>query len=76
MTNHIWHAFYFEGFASSGPPVRTELIEAESEDEAAKVAKGHLGPCKRVDLEPPRWEAPHTRVILAEECGPEKPWMH
>lgn len=67
MTNHIWHAFYFEGFASAGPPVRTELIEAESEDEAAKVAKGRLGACKRVDLASPRWEQAHTRVILAEE---------
>jgi hypothetical protein len=76
MTHHIWHAFYFEGFASSGPPVRTELIEADSEDEAAEVAKGHLGPCKRVDLSPPRWEQARTRVILADEPGWRKGWMH
>jgi hypothetical protein len=76
MTNHIWHAFYFEGSASSGPPVRTELIEAESEDEAAEVAKGHLGHCKRVDLAPPRWEGPTLRVILAEEGGSDKPSVH
>jgi hypothetical protein len=76
MTNHIWHAFYFEGFGTSGPPVRTELIEADSEEEAAKVAKDHLGNCKRVDLAAPRWEQPHTRVILAEEGGSEKVWLH
>jgi hypothetical protein len=76
MTHHIWHAFFFEGFACSGPPVRTELIEADSEDEAAKVAKEHLGNCKRVDLAAPRWEHPHTRVILAEEGGSEKVWLH
>jgi hypothetical protein len=76
MTHHIWHAFFFEGFANSGPPVRTELIEADSEDEAAKVARDHLGNCKRVDLAAPRWEQPHTRVILAEEGGSEKAWVH
>jgi hypothetical protein len=76
MTNHIWHAFYFEGFAISGPPVRTELIEAGSEDEAAEVAKGHLGLCKRVDLTPPRWEASKLRVILAEEGRSDKPSVH
>jgi hypothetical protein len=76
MTNHIWHAFYFEGSASTGPPVRTELIEAESEEEAAEVAKSHLGDCKRVDLAPPRWEAPTLRVILAENGESEKPSVH
>jgi len=67
MTNHIWHAFYFEGFGTAGPPSRTELIEADSEDQAAQVAKAHLGRCKRVDLSPPRWEQATLRVILAEE---------
>ncbi len=67
MSNHFWHAFYFEGFASSGPPVRTELIEADTEDEAAEVAKHHLGRCKRVDLSAPRWERSSLRIILAEE---------
>ena len=76
MTHHIWHAFYFQGFGTSGPPVRTELIEADSEEEAAKVAKDHLGNCKRVDLAAPRWEHPHTRVILAEEGGSAKVWVH
>ena len=38
MTHHIWHAFYFEGFGTSGPPVRTELIEADSEEEAVEIA--------------------------------------
>jgi hypothetical protein len=76
MSNHIWHAFYFEGFASSGPPVRTELIEANTEDEAAEVAKHHLGPCKRVELSAPRWEHTPNRVILAEEIGSAKASMH
>jgi hypothetical protein len=76
MTSHIWHAFYFEGSESSGPPVRTELIEAESEEEAAEVAKGHLGHCKRVDLTPPRWEASKLRVIFAEEGGSDEPSVH
>jgi hypothetical protein len=67
MSNHIWHAFYFDGLANSAPPVRTELIEAETEDAAAEVARDHLGRCKRVELAPPRWEPPSVRVILADE---------
>jgi hypothetical protein len=76
LTNHIWHAFYFEGFANVGPPARTELIEAESEDAAAQVAKAHLGRCKRVDLTPPRWETPKLRVILAEEGEAPRVSLH
>ena len=67
MTNHIWHAFYFDGLGGSMPPVRTELIEADSEDDAAKVAKDHLGGCKRVDLSPPRWEEAKIIVIVADD---------
>ena len=36
MSNTAWQAFYYHGFDNSHPPARTELIEAPSEDEAAK----------------------------------------
>jgi hypothetical protein len=76
MSNHIWHAFYFEGPANLAPPVRTELIEAETEDAAAEVAKDHLGRCKRVELAPPRWEPSSVRVILADEEAAARGSMH
>ena len=76
MSNHIWHAFYFDAFANAGPPARIELIEAENEDEAAEVAKAHLGQCKRVDLSPPRWEMAKVRVIFADERTPPSVSLH
>ena len=55
MTNHIWHAGFISKVSpKAGPPVRTELIEAESEDEAAEVAKGHLGQCVSASI----WRRP------------------
>ncbi len=71
-----WQAYYFNSFANSLPPVRTELIEAENVDDAAKVATSHMGRCKRVDIASPRWEAPQSRVILAREGLPERPALH
>ena len=49
MSNTAWQAFYYHGFDNSHPPARTELIEAPSEDEAAKIAESHMGRCKRVE---------------------------
>jgi hypothetical protein len=70
MASTAFHAYYFTAEEASLPPVRTELIEATSEDEAASVARSHLGTCKRVDIEHPRWEPQHTLVILAREPPP------
>ena len=39
MSNTAWQAFYYHGCDNSHPPARTELIEAASEDEAAKIAR-------------------------------------
>jgi hypothetical protein len=66
MTSTAWQAFYFHGLDNAHPPARTELIEAATEDDAAKVAISHMGDCKRVDLSAPRWEPQQDRVILAE----------
>ncbi len=75
MTNTTWQAFYFEGFDNAHPPSRTEMIEAESEDAAAKIARSHMGRCKRVDIEAPRWEPAQTRVILApDDPGGGEAW--
>ena len=69
MPGTPFHAYYFDAEEKSRPPVRTELIEANSEAEAARVARGHMGQCKRVDIEHPRWEPQHTVTILASEVG-------
>ena len=58
MDQHIWHAFYFD---TAGAPCRSEVIEAANEEAAAKVAQEHLGDCKHVKLEPPRWQEPKSR---------------
>ena len=64
MSNTMWLAFYFRGLDDAHPPARTELIEAPNEEEAAKVARSHMGNCKRVDIASPRWESQHDLVIL------------
>jgi hypothetical protein len=60
-----WHAYYYDAVENSGPPTRTEMIEAESESDAARVAKSHMGRCKRVEIAGPRWANAQTLVILA-----------
>ena len=67
MSSNIWQAFYFHGRDNAHPPARTELIEAATEDDAAKVATSHMGHCQRVDIAAPRWEAQQDRVILAQD---------
>jgi hypothetical protein len=71
MTSTAFQAYYFAAEETSLPPVRTELIVANSEDEAVIVARSHMGSCKRVDVAHPRWEPQHTLTILASEpAGP------
>ena len=67
MSSTAFQAYYFAAEETSLAPVRTELIVADSEDEAAVVARSHMGKCKRVDLAHPRWEPEHTVTILASE---------
>ena len=71
MSNTAWQAFYYHGVDNSHPPARTELIEAPSEDEAAKVAESHMGRCKRVDIVAPIWERQQDMVILAPDVRRE-----
>jgi hypothetical protein len=76
MTTIAWHAYYFDSFKNSLPPVLTELIEAESMDDAAKIAKSHMGRCTRVDITSPVWERPQRCVLLASDGLPERPALH
>jgi hypothetical protein len=70
MTNIPWHAYFYAGTESSRPPSRTEVIEAECENDAAKVAKSHMGNCKRVEIVGPRWANAQSRVIISDDVGP------
>jgi hypothetical protein len=73
MANIVWHAYYFDSLENSSPPVRTEIIESESEDDAAKIAAGHMGRCKRADIARPAWQPQQRRIILAHEGLTESP---
>ncbi len=67
MRQQIWHAFYFQAFNPSLPPTRSEVIEADTEDAAAEVARARLGDSKRVNLESPGWTTRKSRIILADD---------
>jgi stage III sporulation protein SpoIIIAA len=62
MTKIAWHAYYFTSFDRSLPPARTAIIEAETEDEAGRIAIAQMGPYMRVDIARPVWGAPQARV--------------
>ena len=76
MSHQIWHAFFFEGLSAAAAPVRTEVIEADTDDEAVKLARDHLGDCKRVALEAPRWEGYRAMVIFADETDTSSSSLH
>jgi hypothetical protein len=50
-----WHAYYFNGSDNSSPPAWTTIIEAEDEDEAAKVAAAQMSIYVRVEIARPVW---------------------
>ena len=66
MDKKFWQAFYFKKNDPASPPERTELIEAECEEDAAKIAAAHLERCERADLEGPRWERSEVRTVVAD----------
>ena len=39
MSHQIWHAFYYDRSGDSALPCRSEVIEAASEEAAARVAR-------------------------------------
>jgi hypothetical protein len=75
LSHHqIWHAFYYDRTGPSAP-CRSEVIEASSEEAAARVARAHLGECKRVSLEAAPWMQRKSRVIFAEDDR-RRPYLH
>ena len=75
MSDQIWHAFYFDQRTAQAP-CRSEVIAAASEEEAARVARNHLGPCERVSLEAASWTERKNRVIFAEKVEIQRTTVH
>ena len=75
MSEQIWHAFYFD-HAEAEAPCRSEVIEAKTEEDAARVAREHLGPCERVSLEAASWTDRRHRVIIAEKVDIHRSTVH
>ncbi len=69
MSHQIWHAFYFDNEVS-GVPTRSEVIEAASEEDAARQARDRLGGCHRVCLEGASWTDRKHLMIEAEAQHP------
>ncbi len=76
MDHQIWHAFYFDRAGEHAAPCRSEVIEAPSEEAAVRVARAHLGECKRVSLEAASWMQARTRVIFAEDGERRRTYLH
>lgn len=72
MSDLVWQAFYFDGFENRLPPTLNEMIKAENIEEAAKIAKSHMGSCKRAEIVSPRWEPAQHRVVFAQAHEEEK----
>jgi hypothetical protein len=76
MSHQIWHAFYYDRTAESAPPCRSEVIEADNEEAAVRVAREHLHGCKRVSLESPRWMQGTSLIIVADEKDHRPSTLH
>lgn len=69
MAKHPWLAFFFDCVDESQPPVRTEVVEADSEDEAGKLATAHLDGCLRVAIARPVWIPPRAASMAREAAS-------
>ena len=75
MSHQIWHAFYYDKMGFGAAPCRSEEIEADDEEAAARVARAHLGECKRVSLETAPWMHRGGRVIFAEDDARRRTYL-
>jgi hypothetical protein len=62
MAKLTWHAYYFDSLDRTSPIARTAIIEADSEDDAGKIAVAQMGRCMRVDVARPMWSAPTPTI--------------
>jgi hypothetical protein len=50
-----WNAYYFDNLSAASKPVRVQMIEAEDEEEAGKIAIAAMGRSMRVNVARPIW---------------------
>jgi stage III sporulation protein SpoIIIAA len=60
MTRTSWCAYYFDTLDNTLPPARMEIIEAENEDDAGRIATAQMGRSMRVDVTRPVWGPPRA----------------
>ncbi len=64
-----WHAHYFDSFDRSSPAARTVIIEADSEDEAGRIAVAQMGRSMRVHVTRPLWGPPAAAERIGRRFG-------
>lgn len=69
MAKLTWHAYYFDSLDRASPIARTTIIEADSEDDAGKIAIAQMGRCMRVDVARPMWGAPTPAIPVSGDLG-------
>src|SRR5258708_7646759 len=69
MAKMTWYAYYFDSFDNTAPPVRTVTIQAESEEDAGRIATQSMGRCLRVDVTRPLWEAPNQTIPASDSAS-------
>ncbi len=65
MKKTIWQAFYYDSLDGMQAPLRSELLEADSECAALALARQRAGQAKRIEVASPRWAAHQTRAVQA-----------
>ena len=58
-----WDAYYYDGLDAVSAPSRTLTIEAESEDEAGKIAVAGMGRSMRVHVTQKLWGNPRPPIL-------------
>jgi hypothetical protein len=68
MTKFDWHAEFFD-VIEGGQSVSRALISAGNADEAAKIAKGQMGLCTRVEVTRAATTAPVRTIYAGAKAG-------
>jgi hypothetical protein len=65
MAKLTWQAYFFDSLDKMSPIARTAVIEAESEDDAGKIAVAQMGRCMRVEVARLMWGTPPSLTQMA-----------
>ena len=73
MAKLTWHAYYFDSLDKKSPVARMAVIEAETEDDAGKIAIAQMGRCMRVDVARPMWGMHMPRIPASRRLAAGSP---